>query len=185
MLIAGLGAMFENDLKKVIALSTLRQLGLIIAIIGIGEIKIAFFHLVTHALFKSLLFLCAGYIIHQLGGPQDLRTLGVIGLFCPVVRVWIGVSNFALCGIPFLAGFYSKDLLIEKSLERSANLVGTGLLIIACGLTVAYTVRLWTYVGVSEPKSSVITSYGEGVKGVIVPLTGLGVGGVVGGRGLR
>jgi len=85
--IAGAGAVYENDLKKVIALSTLSQLGLIIAIIRAGEVELAYFHLITHAVFKSLLFLCAGYLIHQLRGVQDLRGLRVIGVYCPNVRV--------------------------------------------------------------------------------------------------
>jgi NADH-ubiquinone oxidoreductase chain 5 len=76
--IAGLRAIFESDLKKVIALSTLRQLGVIMAALGLGLVSLAFFHLLTHALFKALLFLCAGNIIHQSQNNQDLRTIGNI-----------------------------------------------------------------------------------------------------------
>src|SRR5712671_2822669 len=111
MFMAGIGANFEYDLKKIIALSTLSQLGLMVSILRLGAYKVAYYHLLTHALFKALLFLCAGYLIHQLGGWQDIRYFGGIRLFCPNVCVCIGVANLALCGFPFFAGFYSKDLL--------------------------------------------------------------------------
>lgn len=78
MFISGLGANYEIDLKKIIALSTLRQLGLIIRILSLGFIKLAFFHLLTHALFKALLFLCAGIFIHRLINFQDIRVSGGI-----------------------------------------------------------------------------------------------------------
>jgi NADH-ubiquinone oxidoreductase chain 5 len=85
MVMAGVGALFEEDLKKIIALSTLRQLGLMMAILSTGNVKLTLFHLLTHALFKSLLFLCAGFLIHQLSGSQDLRLAGAIGSYSPVV----------------------------------------------------------------------------------------------------
>ncbi|XP_049848007.1 NADH-ubiquinone oxidoreductase chain 5-like [Schistocerca gregaria] len=110
---AGLGANFEFDLKKIIAPSTLRQLGLIIRILAIGYPKLAFFHLLAHALFKALLFICAGSIIHNLKDSQDIRFIGSIVNFIPLTSVCFNVSSLSLCGIPFLAGFYSKDLILE------------------------------------------------------------------------
>lgn len=74
--ISGLGANFETDLKKIIALSTLSQLGVIIIILGLGSLELAFFHLLSHALFKSLLFICAGVYIHRVGDIQDIRLIG-------------------------------------------------------------------------------------------------------------
>jgi len=82
--ISGLGANLENDLKKIIALSTLRQLGLIIITLGLGILELAFFHLLTHAIFKSLLFLCAGVFIHSIGDTQDVRHLGGLMTGCPL-----------------------------------------------------------------------------------------------------
>jgi len=111
--ISGLGANFEFDLKKVIALSTLSQLGLIISILSIGCYKIAFFHLLTHAMFKALLFLCGGFVIHQYINIQDIRILGGLGLVRPTVCVIMNVANYSLCGFPFISGFYSKDLILE------------------------------------------------------------------------
>lgn len=142
MFLAGLGANFEIDLKKIIALSTLRQLGLMVAVLGIGSPELAFFHLITHALFKALLFICAGRFIHGSGDTQDIRRLGGIRTFMPLTTACFVVSNMALCGLPFLAGFYSKDLILEFSLTTPCNLVSLGLFFSATGLTVAYTIRL-------------------------------------------
>ncbi|WP_435326013.1 proton-conducting transporter transmembrane domain-containing protein, partial [Klebsiella pneumoniae] len=108
---SGLGANFEYDLKKIIALSTLRQLGVILRILSLGFADLAFFHLLTHALFKALLFMCAGAIIHNVKEYQDIRTIGNLILFIPLTCICMNLANLALCGAPFLAGFYSKDLI--------------------------------------------------------------------------
>jgi NADH-ubiquinone oxidoreductase chain 5 len=110
---AGLGANFEFDLKKIIALSTLRQLGLIIRVLCLGLRKLAFFHLLTHALFKALLFICAGAIIHNINNSQDIRDMGNLSSCLPFILICLNVANLALCGFPFLAGFFSKDLILE------------------------------------------------------------------------
>lgn len=117
--ISGIVAVFEYDLKKIIALSTLRQLGIIIFAISLGLYNVAFFHLLTHALFKALLFLCAGVLIHGVGNTQDIRSFGALSLNYPVVTVCINLANLSLCGIPFLAGFYSKDLIVELACQYS------------------------------------------------------------------
>jgi len=121
MFIAGLGANFEIDLKKIIALSTLSQLGVIICVLSIGKTDLAFFHLLTHALFKALLFMCAGSIIHRVNGYQDIRMMGGIVNFIPIRVSAMNLSNLSLCGFPFLAGFYSKDLLLEIAFSRILN----------------------------------------------------------------
>jgi NADH-ubiquinone oxidoreductase chain 5 len=110
---AGLGANFEFDLKTIITLSTLRQLGLMIMTISIGLSGLAFFHLLTHALFKALLFMCAGDVIHCMGDSQDIRFMGDLSFNMPFTSSSLIVSNFAVCGMPFLAGFYSRDFLLE------------------------------------------------------------------------
>lgn len=111
--IAGMVANFEIDMRRIIALSTLSQLGLIIISVGLGNIYLAFFHLVVHAIFKALLFLCGGKMIHIFGGEQDLRHMGGIVVGLPVRSVSLNVANFSLCGMPFISGFYSKDLILE------------------------------------------------------------------------
>ena len=143
--IAGLGANFEFDLKKIIALSTLSQLGLIIRILSIGFYKLAFFHLLTHALFKALLFMCAGAIIHNINNSQDIRLIGGLRIHIPITSACFNVSNLALCGIPFLAGFYSKDIILETVLLRNINQVSFFLYFFSTGLTVCYTFRLIYY----------------------------------------
>jgi len=140
-LIAGLRAITECDIKKIIALSTLRQLGVIIVRLGLGAPLLAFFHLITHALFKALLFLCAGTLIHLHHHSQDLRYMGNLLLQIPSIAAAMIVSNLALCGTPFLAGFYSKDAILEFALFNSSNIIILVLFFFATGLTVSYTTR--------------------------------------------
>lgn len=143
--IAGLGANFEFDLKKIIALSTLRQLGLIIRILSIGFYKLAIFHLLSHALFKALLFMCAGAIIHNINNSQDIRLIGGLRIHIPLTSACFNVSNLALCGIPFLAGFYSKDIILEVVIIRNINCFSFFLYFFSTGLTVSYSFRLVYY----------------------------------------
>lgn len=145
MFIAGLGANFEFDLKKIIALSTLRQLGLMIRVLSMGISKLAYFHLLTHALFKALLFICAGVIIHRLGNNQDIRSMGNMVDIIPLTSVCFHVSNLALCGIPFLAGYYSRDMILEMSSLRNLNYIRFILYFFSTGLTVMYSLRLIYY----------------------------------------
>lgn len=142
---AGLGANFEFDLKKIIALSTLRQLGLIIRILAIGFYKLAFFHLLTHALFKALLFICAGAIIHNMKNSQDIRDMGGLTIYMPLTISCLNIANLALCGFPFLAGFYSKDIILETVLISQINLFSVFLFFFSTGLTVRYSFRLFYY----------------------------------------
>lgn len=117
--ISGVVAIFEYDFKKIIALSTLSQLGIIMFAISLGLFEVAFFHLLTHALFKALLFLCAGILIHGVGNTQDIRSFGSLSLNFPLVTVCMNLANLSLCGVPFLAGFYSKDLIVELACQYS------------------------------------------------------------------
>ena len=143
--ISGLGANFEFDLKKIIALSTLRQLGLMIRILSMGFPKLAFFHLLTHALFKALLFMCAGAIIHNINNSQDIRSMGNLATHMPLTVRCLNVANLALCGIPFLAGFYSKDIILELVLISYTNYLIFFLFFFSTGLTVCYSFRLVFY----------------------------------------
>nr|YP_010472530.1 NADH dehydrogenase subunit 5 [Harpalus griseus]UVG42154.1 NADH dehydrogenase subunit 5 [Harpalus griseus] len=145
MFMAGLGANFEFDLKKIIALSTLSQLGLMMSILSMGNYKLAFFHLLTHALFKALLFMCAGAIIHNLKDMQDIRFMGNLMIHMPLTCICMNIANLALCGMPFLAGFYSKDLILEIVCMNYVNIFIFLLFFISTGLTVCYTLRLTYY----------------------------------------
>lgn len=143
ILIARARAIAECDIKKIIALSTLRQVALIIYTLGIGMPEIAFFHLITHALFKALLFICAGNLIDIHHHSQDLRAIGNISYQLPVISSSITIANIALCGFPFLAGFYSKDLIIETRsiIITNTNIIIILIFIVRTVLTTAYTTR--------------------------------------------
>nr|ASM41790.1 NADH dehydrogenase subunit 5 [Leptura arcuata]QVM79134.1 NADH dehydrogenase subunit 5 [Leptura annularis] len=145
MFMSGLGANFEFDLKKIIALSTLSQLGLMMSILALGSYKLAFFHLLTHALFKALLFMCAGNIIHNMGNCQDIRFMGSLILKMPLTCVFFNICNFSLCGLPFLSGFYSKDLIVEIMTMEYLNVFIYLIFYISVGLTVCYSFRLSYY----------------------------------------
>nr|YP_009227662.1 NADH dehydrogenase subunit 5 [Phlaeoba tenebrosa]AHI52116.1 NADH dehydrogenase subunit 5 [Phlaeoba tenebrosa] len=145
MFMAGFGANFEFDLKKIIALSTLSQLGLMMSILAMGYPKLAFFHLLAHALFKALLFMCAGSMIHNLKDSQDIRFMGSIVNFMPLTSVCFNVSSLSLCGMPFLAGFYSKDLILEMVCLSWINCLIFFLFFFSTGLTASYSFRLFYY----------------------------------------
>ena len=149
MFMSGLVAFYEYDLKKIIALSTLSQLGVMIFSISIGLPQLAFFHLVTHALFKALLFLCAGVIIHGNQNSQDIRSYGSLILNFPVIGSCLNLANLSLCGLPFLSGFYSKDIIVELAAQNCWNQFIIRIIFIALGLTVAYSVRLVYFTFVS------------------------------------
>nr|YP_010329961.1 NADH dehydrogenase subunit 5 [Nyctemera adversata]UNP54874.1 NADH dehydrogenase subunit 5 [Nyctemera adversata] len=150
MFMAGVTANYEFDLKKIIALSTLSQLGLMMSILSMGLPNLAFFHLLTHAMFKALLFMCAGVIIHMMNDMQDIRFMGGIGIYIPLTSLCMNISNMALCGIPFLAGFYSKDLILELVSFSNLNLLVFLLYYISTGLTMFYTIRLIMYLMIGD-----------------------------------
>nr|YP_973135.1 NADH dehydrogenase subunit 5 [Trichophthalma punctata]ABH03674.1 NADH dehydrogenase subunit 5 [Trichophthalma punctata] len=150
MFMAGLGANFEYDLKKIIALSTLSQLGLMMSILSMGFFKLAFFHLLTHALFKALLFMCAGSIIHNMNNSQDIRLMGGLSYHMPLTSSCLNVANLALCGMPFLAGFYSKDMILEAVSLSYINSFSFFLFFFSTGLTVCYSFRLVYYTMTGE-----------------------------------
>nr|QII41756.1 NADH dehydrogenase subunit 5 [Anopheles sinensis] len=156
MFMAGLGANFEFDLKKIIALSTLSQLGLMMSILSMGFYKLAFFHLLTHALFKALLFMCAGSIIHNMKNSQDIRMMGSLSMSMPLTCSCFNVANLALCGMPFLAGFYSKDLILEMVMLSYVNMFSFFLFFFSTGLTVCYSFRLVYYSMTGDFNSSVL-----------------------------
>lgn len=141
-IIAGFAALFETDIKKIIALSTLSQLGVIIISTSLHIPHLTFFHLITHAIFKALLFICAGTLIHSYFNNQDLRIFGNVSFSMPLTSLTISIANIALCGLPFLAGFYSKDAIIEASILRTSNFLIFALTIISTLLTAAYSVRI-------------------------------------------
>lgn len=150
--LSGLGANFEFDLKKIIALSTLSQLGVIIFCLSLGLSEISLFHLLTHAIFKSILFLCSGVIIHNILDNQDIRYIRIVIYNIPLVSILFNCSTISLCGIPFISGFFSKDLILEIYLIRKLNKLILIILFISIGLTVIYSIRLIYYRFIKNPQ---------------------------------
>jgi NADH-ubiquinone oxidoreductase chain 5 len=138
--IAGVSALIELDIKKIIALSTLSQLGLMICSLGLGLWKLSFLHLLSHAYFKALLFIRVGNIIHLSDDYQDMRKVSLSVFRAMTLRYRI-VANISLCGLPFLRGFYTKDLIVESRLRISFNLVIQVMLVISIFLTSCYSFR--------------------------------------------
>uniref|UniRef100_A0AAU7YSI5 NADH-ubiquinone oxidoreductase chain 5 n=1 Tax=Rhopalus latus TaxID=238591 RepID=A0AAU7YSI5_9HEMI len=145
MFMSGLCANFEYDLKKIIALSTLSQLGFMMSILFMGFYDVAFFHLLTHAFFKALLFLCAGLIIHCMNDSQDIRYMGSLTNHIPYTSTCFMIANLSLCGLPFLSGFYSKDMVLEFMTLNYFNMFIYFLFYVSVGLTVSYSMRLVYY----------------------------------------
>ena len=153
IIIAGITAIIEIDIKKIIALSTLSQLGIIILILGIGNPILSFFHLLSHAFFKAILFICAGIIIHNIKDYQDIRKIGIRHSNLNLCISIIIIANIRLCGLPFLRGFYSKDLIIEILIIKGKNFFLFYFIIIGTILTVLYSCRLNFLVSINFLKS--------------------------------
>ena len=147
IIIAGLAAIREIDAKKIVALSTLRQLGVIITTLGAQLPALAFFHLLSHAFFKALLFIRVGSIIHLSRRYQDIRISRLIPKFEPISLRIALLANLSLCGLPFMRGFYSKDLCIESFLGSQISITRTLIFWMATFLTCAYSVRFTLLIG--------------------------------------
>lgn len=139
--LAGRRACAEVDIKKVVALSTLRQVGIIIFVIRVGANTIAFFHLLVHAFFKALMFICVGGVIFYRGRCQDARLLGGAWFKLPLTRVLFLFSNLSLIGFPFFSGFYSKELIVGVCLSRNCGFLSFILLVVCLALTACYSIR--------------------------------------------
>ena len=146
ILIARITAIYENDIKKIIALSTLRQLGLITMCLGISIPRLAFIHISIHALFKALLFIRAGCLISLNNHNQDLRIYGKYSNLSPVVSSSIIISNIALIGTPFISGYYSKHTIINWSNNQSINMTIYILILSAIIITSYYSTRLVIFI---------------------------------------
>lgn len=168
IIMAGITAIIEIDIKKIIALSTLSQLGIIIIVLGLGNPILSFFHLLSHAFFKAMLFICAGIIIHNIKDYQDIRKIGIrynnIN-FCISI---ILIANIRLCGLPFLRGFYSKDLIIEILIIKGKNFFLFLFIILGTRLTVIYSCRLNFLVRINFLKSESLFFISENSMFIII-----------------
>jgi len=150
-LLTALMALYANDLKRVLAYSTVSQLGFMVYAIGAGDIYASQFHLLSHSVFKALLFLCAGAVIHS-AGTRDMRLMGGLGKKMPLVRTTFIIGALALSGIPILNGFWSKELVLEAG-KNGSPLWAYILMVIVAGLTALYTLRCVWLVFYGEPRS--------------------------------
>lgn len=148
--------LLQNDFKKVIAYSTCSQLGYMALVCGIGEFSLSLFHLFNHAFFKALLFLSAGSIIHALSDDQDFRKSGVLLKSNPLASTCILIGSLSLMGLPFLTGFYSKDVIIEIASQHKVATMGYWLALLSALFTASYSFRLICMGLLSARKSSLI-----------------------------
>nr|AAR13393.1 NADH dehydrogenase subunit 5 [Phoronis architecta] len=180
-LMAGLCAMQEFDMKKIIALSTLSQLGVMMTSLGLGAMNVAYFHMITHALFKALLFICAGNVIHQHSGSQDIRFMGNLWKTLPSTSACLNTANLALCGLPFMAGFYSKDLILEIFFMKEESLIMLLIIIISTLLTLMYSLRFSIFVVWGGHKKASYYMTGDEDKNVNLAEQVLSLGAIFGG----
>jgi NADH-quinone oxidoreductase subunit L len=172
---AAVAGLFQNDIKKVLAYSTVSQLGYMFIAAGIGSFDAALFHVFTHAFFKAALFLGSGSVIHALHGQQDIRKMGGLWKKLPLTFGVMVAGWYAILGLPFGAGFWSKDLILEKAFGHSPLLYVLGLL--GAVVTALYMTRLMvlTFFGKSRDEHAAAHAH-EAPASMAVPLLVLGAG---------
>jgi len=174
-------ALTQNDIKKVLAYSTVSQLGLMFVALGLGAYTTGVFHMATHAFFKALLFLCAGSVIHALQGEQDIRRMGGLKKYLPITYLTFLIGVLAISGIPPFAGFFSKDEILAQAFEHNRLVWGVALL--ASLLTVFYMFRLLflTFYGSVRATEKTMSHIHDAPKSMAFPLITLAVLSVIGG----
>ena len=174
-------ALVQNDIKKVLAYSTISQLGYMFLALGVGAFAAGIFHLMTHAFFKALLFLGAGSVIHAMSGEQDIRKMGGLWQKIPITARTFGVATLAIAGIFPFAGFFSKDEILGQAFDRFFLLWIIGF--ITAGMTAFYMFRLFflTFIGYCRSDEHVVKHIHESPRPMVLPLMILAGFSVIGG----
>ncbi len=180
-LLAATIAVAQNDIKKILAYSTVSQLGLMFVSLGLGAYTSGVFHMTTHAFFKALLFLAAGSVIHGMSGEQDIRNMGGLRKYLPVTFATFLIGTLAISGIPPFAGFFSKDEILANAFAQ--NKVVWGLALLTSLLTAFYMFRLFflTFFRSSRAKADVVHHIHESPSTMTFPLICLAVLSTLGG----